>query len=356
MIFVHLLNDASGSPRVLESVISAIGRRSNDKLYLGSGGNGPLQHVGIPVARFPYHRSRFRLITLTTYLLSQITLFLGLLIRKENKSHSLIYINTALPFAAAIYGRLFGMRVVYHLHEVSIAPRLLQSFLWSIVKLTADEVRYVSEFHRESVNLGSQESKVVYNAVREEFSPDIKPNKSDIGDQPFKVYMLASARDYKGIPEFITLAKNTINVEAVTYHLVLNDEPAATEAYIRSIGSTPSNVDVLSRSIDVLGFYKDADVVLNLSRPSEWVETFGMTLLEAMACGVPVICPTVGGPVEVLGEDLAEFCIDGTDTSALAQMIQKLASQSEFYSDVSQRCLARAAHFSWANFEQAVKS
>lgn len=40
--------------------------------------------------------------------------------------------------------------------------------------------------------------------------------------------------------------------------------------------------------------------MLNLTNKNQAIETFGMTPLEAMTCGLPVIVPTVGGIAELV--------------------------------------------------------
>ena len=55
------------------------------------------------------------------------------------------------------------------------------------------------------------------------------------------------------------------------------------------------NLQILSRQEDVTSFYNKATIVLNLSDKHRFVETFGLTALEAMSAGLPVIVPTEGG-------------------------------------------------------------
>ena len=50
-------------------------------------------------------------------------------------------------------------------------------------------------------------------------------------------------------------------------------------------------------------FYNAASIVVCLTNPRLAVETFGLTTLEAMSGGLPVIVPTVGG--------IAEMVVDG---------------------------------------------
>ncbi len=58
--------------------------------------------------------------------------------------------------------------------------------------------------------------------------------------------------------------------------------------------------------------------------PSRWPEPFGLTALEAMACGSALICSPRGGLVEVIGD--AAVTIDPDDPAAIAEAILRLAS------------------------------
>ena len=60
-----------------------------------------------------------------------------------------------------------------------------------------------------------------------------------------------------------------------------------------------NNIKILSRQTDVSTFYNKASVVLNLSDKRQFVETFGLTALEAMSAVLPVIVPTEGGIAEM---------------------------------------------------------
>ena len=70
--------------------------------------------------------------------------------------------------------------------------------------------------------------------------------------------------------------------------------------------------------------YSAADVVLMPSRS----EAFGLTALEAQACGVPVIAARVGGLPEVLGEGAGGVLIPGHDPARYAEAILGLLGGS----------------------------
>ena len=127
IVFVHLLNDRSGSPRVLSSVVTALGRGGDRlRLFVGSDGSGCLDEAGIETTRYWYRRMPYRLLTLITYMGSQLSLLTLLFRSRDIDRKALIYVNTLLPFGAALYGWMTRRPVIYHLHEVSVSPAPLR--------------------------------------------------------------------------------------------------------------------------------------------------------------------------------------------------------------------------------------
>jgi glycosyltransferase involved in cell wall biosynthesis len=74
-------------------------------------------------------------------------------------------------------------------------------------------------------------------------------------------------------------------------------------------------------------------------------EGFGMPLLEAMACGCPVVCSRTTGTGETAGD--AALTFDPTDVSDMAQAIRTLLDADDLRRDLSRRGLDRAARFTW---------
>jgi glycosyltransferase involved in cell wall biosynthesis len=77
--------------------------------------------------------------------------------------------------------------------------------------------------------------------------------------------------------------------------------------------------------------------------PSRWPEPFGMTALEAMACGAALLCATRGGLPEVVGD--AAVPIDPDDVPALAASIVALARDPARRAALGEAGRARAKKF-----------
>lgn len=74
-------------------------------------------------------------------------------------------------------------------------------------------------------------------------------------------------------------------------------------------------------------------------------EGFGLPVLEAMACGTPVITSDVSSLPEVAGD--AAILVDPKDAFALAANIAKVLEDPSLRSAMSQKGLARAKQFGW---------
>ncbi len=89
----------------------------------------------------------------------------------------------------------------------------------------------------------------------------------------------------------------------------------------------------------------DCLVLASRSRPN-WKEQFGRVLVEAMACGAPVVGSTCGEAPNVIGD--AGLIFPEEDVAALAQHLRALHADPALRADLAQRGRARVL----ANFTQ----
>jgi glycosyltransferase involved in cell wall biosynthesis len=114
----------------------------------------------------------------------------------------------------------------------------------------------------------------------------------------------------------------------------LRPSTAAAGVHMRGYLPHPAVLDAMSRA---------AIVVV----PSRWAEPFGMTALEAMACGAALICSGRGGLAEVVGE--ASLRIEPDDADDLAAAILRLATDAALQTALSEVGRARAKSLFSAN-------
>jgi glycosyltransferase involved in cell wall biosynthesis len=100
--------------------------------------------------------------------------------------------------------------------------------------------------------------------------------------------------------------------------------------------------------------YEKLPIIINqaiaLVFPSLW-EGFGFPVLEAMACGTPVITSNLSSLPEVAGD--AALLINPYNTHEIAQAMQAVATDSDLRSRLRTLGLNRASQFSWEKTGQA---
>lgn len=109
--------------------------------------------------------------------------------------------------------------------------------------------------------------------------------------------------------------------------------------------------------IHLTGFVEDEDLpalltMADLLAYPALYEGFGLPVLEAMACGTPVLTSSVSSLPEAAGG--AAVLVDPRSTGALAEGLLKLASDRNLRADLSRRGLERVGRLSWEDTADAV--
>ncbi|MGH2757339.1 MAG: glycosyltransferase [Actinomycetota bacterium] len=90
-------------------------------------------------------------------------------------------------------------------------------------------------------------------------------------------------------------------------------------------------------------FYRAADLVAVCS----YSESFGLSALEAHACGIPLIGTDVGALSHMIRDGRSGFLIDERDASVFAARAKPLLSDSDMWDDFSRAAIRSASAFTW---------
>jgi glycosyltransferase involved in cell wall biosynthesis len=148
----------------------------------------------------------------------------------------------------------------------------------------------------------------------------------------------------KGLDVLINAYRNL--APDLPHHLVISGKHGwHTEPLFRQVKTLG-----LDRRVHFTGYVSDEDLpaLYNLADlfvyPSRY-EGFGLPPLEAMACGVPVVCTNVASLPEVVGEAAVLVAPDDVDT--LASTTRRVLNDKALQAEMRSRGLEQASRFTW---------
>lgn len=353
IVCFHLYNDYSGSPKVLFDVISGLCEKGIEvELVTSKGGVlDDLKDKGVRCRTYSYTFSPRVLVTMARYAWIQIrTICMAL--RYAFQKDAVFYINTILPAGPALAGKLTGKRVVYHYHENAFVKSGFYRALAGLMERIADKIICVSCYQASFLS-AQDKVLVIPNAQNPDFTAKLRPDPERAFDRK-NVLMLSSLKAYKGTLEFINLASE---MPRFRFTLVINDTESEIEKWLKGKNAVlPDNLTLYPRTADVSGYYNNASLVLNLSNPHLFIETFGLTAIEAMSCALPVIVPTEGGIAEMVEDGRNGFHINCYEVDRMKETITKILSDKQLYISMAKEALKYSGKFDKKEINDAILS
>ncbi len=259
-----------------------------------------------------------------------------------------VHIHNFSQFVPVVKKMLPGTKVVLHMHSewLSQLDRTQIADHLKYADLIAGCSQHVIDKVREAFPHYQERCWSVYNGADENVfckNPHVLNDESD----EFKIIFVGRISPEKGVhvlmeafeqvaERFPQVKLEIIGPDAVTpyeYLVALSEVPLIKDLerfyhrgmryldYLKSIlplalaqqvefvGSIPHN--------EISSYYQRADLLVNPS----FSETFGVSLLEAMACEVPVVATPVGGMREVLLENETGVFVEQGNSASLARAI-----------------------------------
>jgi len=163
-----------------------------------------------------------------------------------------------------------------------------------------------------------------------------------LGGADFGVLFIGNDWNLKGLPALLR-ALGSCSGASTKLLVVGEDQSAAIEPLVQELGLA-GRVTFLAPSADVLPFYAAADVYAGPSLG----EAFGLPVLEAMACGIPVIASGRSGVSEVLRDGVDGFVLpDPEDHAALAARLAQLSGDAGLCRRIGEAAAQTASKYTW---------
>ena len=139
--------------------------------------------------------------------------------------------------------------------------------------------------------------------------------------------------------------------------VILNSAPSARFAFLGTMTDEQTVLDDLhlasSGSIRCLTSYDPKELPSLIGGSAvglfpSYIEGFGLSVLEQLACGIPTIAYDVPGPRHIFGRDGSEFLVPVGDVKAMTDRALEILRMNETdYSALSAKCRQIATRFDW---------
>lgn len=225
-----------------------------------------------------------------------------------------------------------------------------------LIKISTKVVT-VSEFEKGNLErvLGLTNEKLVvaYNGVGEKFNNNLSADRTKEVRAKYELpekymFFLGNTDPKKNTPNtvkaFVNYCKNTEN----PINLAVGDYDID---YLKDILDEVDGEQYL-KNIHVMGYILHDDLPYVLSEAELLLypsmrESFGIPIIEGMACGTPVITSTITSMPEVAGD--AALLVDPRNIKEITKGIHKLLDNESLRAELSAKGLVRAKKFSWTN-------
>jgi L-malate glycosyltransferase len=304
-----------------------------------------------------YERVYFHAVEQSTYPLFEFNLYTLALASKlvevaQYEKLDILHVHYAIPHAVSGYlaKQMIGadkIKLVTTLHGtdttlVGLEPSFLPLTKFSIMQ--SDGVTAVSRFLKEKTLSSYQLEKdieIIYNFVDvEEFKPsDAKQVRCRVAPNGEKVLVhVSNFRPVKRVTDVIRIFKQ-VHDAMPSKLLLVGDGPDRSECeklvreldiheHVRFLGKQDALAEILTAS----------DIFLLPSQS----ESFGLSALEAMSCGIPVISSSMGGLAELNLHAQTGFIAEFGDVERMARYVIDLLKNKAKYAAFSTAARKRA--------------
>jgi len=196
--------------------------------------------------------------------------------------------------------------------------------------------------------LTAEKISVVLSGVNSRFTPVEQPDyvraKYNIPEKPF-VLAVGTVQPRKNFARLIE-AVHAVREEGLDIDLVI----AGGKGWLADAMYDTINRLNVGDYVHLIGFVEDADLPALYSAADVFAfpslyEGFGLPVLEAMACGTPVITSNVSSLPEVAGD--AAICVNPYDVTALQRAIRIMFDDDVLCKNLIEKGFEQAKRFSW---------
>ncbi len=300
-----------------------------------------------------------------SYSLSELTGFAWRLWRHRlDLFHATHYVLPPLPRGRAVVTIHDIIHLLYPQFLPNRAAHVYARIMIRRALKRADKIITVSHNSKrdlvEHFGIAPAGVQVIYNGVSPRFRPDVPgEERRRVADKlglpsPYLLF-LGGERPHKNARNVVRAFAEARRGHQLPHVLVLAGPMPRNEGRVAALISALDLTDSIRRpglvdDDDMPGLFAGADAFLY---PTLY-EGFGLPVVEAMACGTPVLTSSTSALQEIAGGHA--LLVDPMDATAIAAGIVTLATEPAKRAELTKLGLARAADFSWNKTAEATLS
>lgn len=119
-----------------------------------------------------------------------------------------------------------------------------------------------------------------------------------------------------------------------TFKIKKNKFANAHEHYFNFIDNIENLDEKYFPNSKIIKKYLDSDLYVNLAR----IESFGLTFIESLACGVPIISFNTKGVNEIVKSHYNGFLVDNTNIEKMVELIKKIQENKDSIKNLRTNC------------------
>lgn len=346
--FFHLLNDLSGSPRILCKKILKYQDKGEDCFIVSNNTPGVIDLNNFDCIKLNYRKVEDSFIA-WAWLYFSWQVRASFFILKNCSKNDYIHCNTHLTAPILFAAKIKKCKTVVHILETSIKPWWFKKILKTFIHLFSDKIIHVSNYYKSKENYHNKPQLISFPCIDDRLSLIGKSNFNNklnhFEQNVSTITLICSLVWYKGFNEFIELAES---MPKYKFNLVLNGSKK--DFYHDYKKSTlPDNLEIFFQLSDISEILNKTSVLVSMTNRKGWIEGWGMTLIEAMSFGIPVIAPNIGGQLEFIEDGKNGFLVDESNIEEYKEKIN-LLSDPKIWKIFSKNAFIKASEFSTENY------
>lgn len=266
--------------------------------------------------------------------------------------HDIIYLESG--YSKILSGSATPYQKFGNIYRKLVVPRIVNKSRKNITVSHSEKNRIDSFFGLK----GNQQMNVVYNGVGEHFKPVTDNSELLHAKKKYHLpenffFFLGNTDPKKNVKGVLKAFSDFINCSGLDYYLVIADyELTRLQKILEEIDSKS-----LINQIILTGYIPNDELPAIYSQSKIFLypslrESFGIPMLEAMSCGVPVLTSNTESMPEIAGN--AAYFINPFKHEEITEAMIKLVNDQTLRSELIIKGFVRVSEFSWEITAQKV--